>query len=274
MFKFKSARPYWEQFSEYQSFDTIDAMIEQLRIFESTYELTQAAKAVLNTLKLYSKHFVGVCWLKRDEIARKAGVSLSTVKRTIKSLKESGILTIHSFNHTKRGGQTHNIYVINPIFETAEEPPNEPPQKVISDDLNTRPASDSASEPVSHKNPHKNSNTISKDISIEIDNTSVPDETVLKHVPTEFIKILEPYYSNNPKVIRDRWKTVRSALKNNLGDLYFDSWDLIRDAWKDVVTFYKRGKIKKNTDDGLGAYFYGVLNDYLMDYAIRRVFAS
>lgn len=252
MFKFRSQNPYWEQFAEYQSFDSVPAMVEQLRIFESTYELTPAAKAVLNTIKLHAKRFVGVCWLYREQIAQKAGVSLSSVKRTIKSLQESGILTVHAFNHTKRGGQTHNVYVINPIFETAQEPANEPPSEDISDDSNPSPASDSAQEPKTHKNSHTNSNKTLKDIS-------------MKGIPTEFVKLMEPFYANNQDIIRARWKTVCVAVKNNCSKFAYTSWDTIGRAWKDSVRALKRGKLKDRTDDGLGGYFYGVLCDYLMD---------
>ena len=43
----------------------------------------------------------------------------------------------------------------------------------------------------------------------------------------------------------------------------------IRDAWKETVKQYKRGKLKNATDDGIGAYFYGVLCDYLLDDWLR-----
>ena len=130
MFKFKPQNPYWTEFSSYQTFNSIDEMTDILDKFVSIYDLTPAAKAVLNTLKLYSKQFIGVCWLYQDQIASKAGVSLSTVKRVIKGLKETGLLTVHEQIHTKRGGQTHNVYVINPIFkgiDLAENLPNELP---------------------------------------------------------------------------------------------------------------------------------------------------
>ena len=67
MLKFKSKQPYWADFSSYQTFQTTEEMIAQIKLFESTYELTPAVKAVLNTIKLHAKKtFVGVCWLYRD----------------------------------------------------------------------------------------------------------------------------------------------------------------------------------------------------------------
>ena len=102
-------------------------MVAQVKLFEKTHILTPAIKAVLNTLKLHAKrYFAGVCWLKREEIAKKAKVSLASVKRAIKALKEVGILTVHPHIHTKRGGQAHNVYVINPLFKPENEPLKNP----------------------------------------------------------------------------------------------------------------------------------------------------
>lgn len=266
MFKLKSKKPYWTEFASYQSFDSVDDMVEQVKRLESTYELTPAAKAVLNTIKLHAKRFIGVCWLYREEIARKAGVSLSSVKRTIKSLQEVGFLTIHSFNHTKRGGQTHNVYVINSIFETPEEPANEPPSEDFPEALSLSVASDSDDQHQLHKNSHTNSNKT-------LNNISIGKFDILKNVPNEFIDLMEPFYANNPEIIRDRWKTVCVAVKKSCFSLSYTSFDTIRQAWTDVVKFYKRGKIKDSSEDGLGGYFYGVLCDYLTNDWIRSQFA-
>ena len=94
--RLKSKTPYWEKFSVYQSFDSVEELNACLKQFHKLYALTPAVKAVLNTLKLHSKKtYIGVCWLYREEIAKKAKVSLASVKRAIKELKEIGILTVH-----------------------------------------------------------------------------------------------------------------------------------------------------------------------------------
>ena len=262
MLKLRTNKPYWAEFSSYQSFDSVDSMLEQIKIFESTYDLTPSIKAVLNTLKLHSKRFVGVCWLYREEIAKKAKVSLSSVKRAIKALKDAGIISVHNYIHTKRGGQTHNIYVINSIFEPELEPANEPP---LTDILKPETSvvstvCDDQQEP--YKNSHTNSNTKDNNISIE-------KSDVLKHIPNEFIDLMEPFYANNPEIILARWKTVCVAVKKSCISLAYTSWETIGQAWKDVVKFYKRGKIKNSSDNGLGGYFYGVLCDYLMNDFLR-----
>ena len=216
--KKKTKEEYWHQFSSYQTFQTTEEMIAQIKLFESTYELTPAVKAVLNTIKLHAKKtFVGVCWLYREEIAKKAKVSLGSVKRAIKLLKESGILSVYTHIHTKRGGQSHNVYVINPIFETPNLPANEPPSEEVPEPSETVVAQDSDDRPQTHKNPHTNSNTKT------LNHLSIKRDDELKFIPNEFIDLLEPFYANQPKIIRDRWKTVCVAAQTKWSyDEYFE----------------------------------------------------
>lgn len=282
MFKFKSAAAYWEKFATYQSFASVDEMNALVTRFTSTYDLPSAAASVLNTIKLHAKRYIGVCWLYREEIARKAGVSLSSVNRAIKALKETGILTVHHTIHTKRGGQTHSVYVINREFEGAElaqeetpiEPANETPSASEKVSEKPRRTSVPADRTRPYKNLHKNSNiNIKKINSIKIENNESSADEILKSVPTEFIAIMRPYYENAPEVIAARWKTACVAIKRNCVSLAFTSWDTIGQAWRDVVRQYKQRKIHNASDDGLGGYFYGVLCDYLMDDYLRKVWA-
>lgn len=297
MFKFKSASAYWEKFSAYQTFTNVDEMDAVVKRFVSVYELTSAAEAVLNTIKLHAKRFVGVCWLYREEIARKAGVSLSSVNRAIKALKETGILTVHHTIHTKRGGQTHSVYVINRDFvgaemaalpsressmESAHESANETPLAAEKVAEKPRRTSVSADRRQVHTDLHTNSNTnikpnkdttcnkVKSSNSINIDNNESDAEEILKSVPDEFVALMKPYYDGSPHVIAARWKTACVAIKKNCFSLANTSWDTIGQAWRDVVRQYKRRKIRNATDDGIGGYFYSVLSDYLLDEYLRK----
>lgn len=265
--RLRSKTPYWEKFSVYQSFDSVKDMNAAVKRFFQIYTATPAITAVLNTLKLHSKTYYGVCWLYRDEIAKKAKVSLSSVKRAIKELKEVGIITVHENMHTERGGKTHNVYVINPTFEGSDVPSTEtengPSTSEQKETPNPCPAQDTDVPVEQHKNLNKNSNTNLKDLSIKVDDFSIDESKYLKHVPNEFIELLEPFYGHSPKIICDRWKTVLSAVKNNCVNLSYTSWESIGAAWKGTIQALKRGRIRQATDDGIGAYFYGALCDYL-----------
>ena len=52
----------------------------------------------------------------REEIAKKAKVSLASVKRAIKTLKDSGILSVYSNIHTKKG----DLNLIDHVFRRLE----------------------------------------------------------------------------------------------------------------------------------------------------------
>lgn len=277
MFTRKSKVDYWQQFSSYQTFQTVEELNVAVKQFIAFYDLTDAIKAVLNTIKLHAKRYFGVCWLRKEKIAQKAGVSPSTVDRAIKGLKETGFLTVIPFNHTKFGRRTHNIYILNPFQEVAEEAnsiesdnvpqevANEVAQESFEEPSKPYPAKDSDDRAQTHKNPHTNSNTKPKN------HLSIKRVDELKFVPSEFIDLMEPFYANNPEIIRERWKTVCVAAKRSGLSAKTASFDSIGQAWKDVVRFYKRGKIKNSTDDGIGGYFYGVLCDYLLNDCLRSL---
>lgn len=262
-------KDYWKQFTSYQTFTSIKDLNTAVRKFESIYDLTDAIKAVLNTIKLHSKQIFGVCWLRKEKIAQKAKVSLSSVDRAIKGLKETGFLKVVAFNHTKFGRQTHNVYILNPNFDVPEEVhsvvpddvplevPNEVAQKT-SEESET-PVVPTVCEPETQ--PYKNSHTNS--------NKTLKDNTSIKRIPNEFLNLMKPFYANDQEIIRARWKTVCVAAKKSCEGIRNVSWDLVGQAWKDTVSFLKRGRIKNSSDDGIGGYFYGVLCDYLMDNWLR-----
>ena len=268
-------KDYWKQFISYQTFTSIKDLNAAVRKFESIYDLTDAIKAVLNTIKLHSKQIFGVCWLRKEKIAQKAKVSPSSVDRAIKGLKETGFLKVVPFNHTKFCRQTNNIYKLNPNFDVPEEVhsvvpddiPLEVPNEVAQEtpEEPETPVAPTVCEIGSH--PYKNSHTNSNKQTLKI---SIDKFDILKNVPNEFIDLMEPFYANSPEIIRDRWKTVLSAAKKSCNGVRQASFETIGQAWKDVVKFYKRGKIKNATDDGIGAYFYGVLCDYLMNDWLRK----
>jgi len=266
MFKKKSSDPYWKQFSSYQTFQTAADLNVAVKQFESSYDLTDAIKAVLNTIKLHAKRYFGVCWLRKEKIAQKAKVSPSTVDRAIKGLKETGFLTVVPFNHTKFGRQTHNVYILNPIFEAPEEVANEVALEEEKEASKPCPVKDSDIPDQPHKNSNTNPNT-------SLNHLSIKKHDELKFIPNEFIDLMEPFYANNPEIIRDRWKTVCVAVKKSCISLSYTSFDTIGQAWNDVVRSYKRNKIKDSSDDGLGGYFYGVLCDYLTNDWLRYQFA-
>lgn len=271
MLKLKTHSQYYEAYSAYQTFDSVADMIDTIKRFTAAYVLTDAVEAVLNTIKLHAKNYIGACWLKRREIARKAGVSLSSVDRAVSELKESGILTVHNKIHTKRGGKAPNVYVINCLSDESNKPSNDASLLVEIESSKPRvPTVTDRCERV-HKNFNKALNnkdlkSIKIDKDLYVDDVLTTDSTSqsqksdqLKSIPAEFIAIMEPFYANSPQIIADRYKTTCIAIKKTCGSIANTSWADVADAWKATVQRYKRSKINNATDDGLGGYFYATL---------------
>lgn len=286
MLKLRAKSQYYEAFAKFQTFSTVKEMFDTIKRFVATYELTPSIESVLNTIKLHAKNYVGVCWLYREQIAEKAKVSLSSVDRAIAALKEVGILTVHNMIHTKRGGKTHNVYVINNTFsidheesqEESYEESNDASLDLLEDDSKPCYTSVSGYEN-SNENSYKNLNTNShtdSDINIEspinIDNKgidNVDEHEKLKYIPQDFLEIMNPYYANSPDVIASRWKTTCIALKRYELKLN-DAIDTVKQSWKLVVNRYKKNLIKNATDDNLGGYYYRVLYDMLFSDALKK----
>lgn len=97
---------------ELQSFESIEEMNRHMDLHYLALKdiLTDSFDRVFHVLKKYSCKAAGVCWLKQDNLAAQAEVSTKTVERTLKLLKDTGVLKIY---HTKRGnGLNGNCYYV------------------------------------------------------------------------------------------------------------------------------------------------------------------
>lgn len=270
---------YWTEFATYQSFNNEQDLFSAVSAVEQMYDLSDSAKAVLNTLKLHSQHIYGVCWLKVAEIAKKASLSIRQVHRVLKELRDALIITTISKIHTTRGGKAPNVYVINPCGQPVDNSSNEAADTsevispVVLDGISYKTPEAlprKAETPVqpTHKNldTDLDSNSNSNQEKDKRTSLRVPEdfdtqsyEVVLKDIPTEFINIMKPYYGHQPDVIIKRWQTTQKACTYGATSIEYVSWATIKDAWVTTVRAYKLNKVKDSTDHGLGGYYYAVL---------------
>lgn len=104
-----------------QSFTSVEEMNKQMNFHYRHIKelLTPSFDQVFHLLKKYSCKVPGVCWLKQGTIAQDLNVSIKTVERAIKFLKEQHIIKIY---HTKRGNLNANsYYVFQPCTKFLEE---------------------------------------------------------------------------------------------------------------------------------------------------------
>jgi hypothetical protein len=76
--------------------------------------LTRCIDSVFHLIKKYACRVAGVCWLKQEKLAELAKVSVKTVERAVKFLKDHGVVKIY---HTKQsnGLNGHSYYVLQPF---------------------------------------------------------------------------------------------------------------------------------------------------------------
>lgn len=98
---------------DYQTFESVKDM--DRTIYEYNKELSASLYETLRLLSQYSCKVVGVSHIKIKTIADKLGVSIATVKRRIKALKDNGYITVLNTIRRKKGGKGANAYVINTV---------------------------------------------------------------------------------------------------------------------------------------------------------------
>ncbi|QYA43649.1 helix-turn-helix domain-containing protein (plasmid) [Macrococcoides bohemicum] len=96
---------------DYQTFETVKDM--DATIYEYNKELNASLYETLRLLSQYSCKVVGVSHIKVKTIADRLDVSIATVKRRIKALKELGMITVINTFRRVKGGKGANAYVIN-----------------------------------------------------------------------------------------------------------------------------------------------------------------
>ena len=88
-------------------------------------KLSKSAFKVYSFLSMGANNTTRSCYHSKDTIAKKCGVSLSTVTRAIKDLCDKGLLEIKR-RFREHGRQTTNLYILidNPQLKLGAEQPN------------------------------------------------------------------------------------------------------------------------------------------------------
>lgn len=238
-----------EKLEKYKTFDSVQSLSNNVNLFVSKHHLTKSALRILRLIEWYSRKNLGACWLKVKTICEKVGVSDSTVRRSIRKLKELGILKTVTTTRELSGGDGANIYIILPVDNAVDSA--EMTDRTDSENTEESMVEEVKSETkyVSTKDVTKKEKEYEKD---EFDHTYVRD-----FVPAEFVKVAKRY-SDNAVVIEKLWKKVLMCVKNHTTALsgYED------ESIKVAVTAFKQSVFaaKQNSIRGsFYGYFYGVL---------------
>ncbi|MHC0039713.1 hypothetical protein [Pseudoneobacillus sp. C159] len=101
---------------ELQSFSSVDELNHHMNLHYLSFKglISKSCNTVFHLIKKYACRVAGVCWIKQDKLAVLADVSVKTVERAMKFLKERGVLKVY---YTKRsnGLNGHSYYVLQPF---------------------------------------------------------------------------------------------------------------------------------------------------------------
>ncbi|MBA2869960.1 putative transcriptional regulator [Anoxybacillus calidus] len=260
----------YTQYRQLQSFDCIQAMNQAIRQFLYTYghELSASAIEVLKTLSRHACDIVGVAFMKVETLAALVGKSVRTVQRALKTLEQYGIIKRIPTTRTTgkhKGGNGHNVYVIQSVKDVKELPSDMPPvtpemsprQEASDADVPSDQAAQKPAETMSCETAHSRLNN--KD-----DITSEPPATLDESftpgiVPEEFTNTVAPFF-RSADAIFDLYRRVLIAYRRSKLDRPIEEvLDTVIKAFKQTVFAQKRGRIRST----FNGYFYRILEAML-----------
>ncbi|WP_031407353.1 helix-turn-helix domain-containing protein [Geobacillus vulcani] len=269
----------YTQYRELQSFDCVQAMNRTIRQFLYTHghELSESAVEVLKTLSRHACDIVGVAFPKVETLAKLVGKSVRTVQRALATLEQYGIIkripTIRT-NGKHRGGNGHNVYVIQPIENVKELPadtvdtprvtPQMSPRQEASDaDVPSAQAAQKPAETMLGETMYSRLKDKNKD-----DMTLEPSEPTLEQldesftpdiVPEEFVNTVAPFFRSADAIFELYRRVLIAHRRSKLDKPVEDVIGTVIKAFKQTVFAQKRGRIRST----FNGYFYRILEAML-----------
>lgn len=215
-----------------QSFDSVEAMNEAVKMHKEKFELGARDVAILDAISRYACKIPGVCYLRKQGIAEEAGFkSKRTAIRACKRLEELGIIKQFATRRvTGDQRQSANIIVIQPAEEFPEkvEEKLESPQEVTPESHAKKALPESLPK----------TNTI-KDTMLE---TEMRLKKGLRStMPTEIFDAFTPFFD-----AKGIYETYGILLRAKV-DADFRLEDYVNrfvDSFYNVIRLYKWGKVR------------------------------
>ncbi|MBB6281815.1 helix-turn-helix domain-containing protein [Geobacillus subterraneus] len=269
----------YTQYKQLQSFECIEAMNQAIRRFLYTYghELSESVVEVLKTLSRHACEIVGVAFPKVETIATIVGKSIRTVQRALATLEQYGIIkripTIRT-NGKHKGGNGHNVYVIQPVENVKELPANtvdtprvtpqmSPRQEASDVDVSSAQAAQKPAETMLCETVYSRLKNKNKD-----DMTSAPSEPTLEQldesftpgiVPEAFVNTVAPFFRSADAIFELYRRVLIAYRRSKLDKPVEDVIDTIVKAFKQTVFAQKKGRIRAT----FNGYFYRILEAML-----------
>ncbi|UDK98387.1 helix-turn-helix domain-containing protein [Lysinibacillus sphaericus] len=240
---------------DYEAFETVSELNEYIHNVLTQFDLKKTERELVWLLSGHSVKIKGVCWLKVQTMADMLGKSYKTIQRSLKRLKELGIIERVEQFRPARGGHSSFLTVFRPTALTEREEALEPAPESTQDD------SDSI-ETFSFKSIKSLNNKYVKE--------PVLDYSFLRnsHIPEEFIHAVKPFF-DSAKEIYQLWGKVIATSRRYAPDVIDIAHitDIAIDAFKQTVFAHKMSKIRKT----FKGYFWGTLSGIFSAEQRRRV---
>lgn len=204
---------------DYQTFESLNDMNEHVAIHLENNYLNQNTVKVLEYISKLASHHNGACRALYATIASKLDVSVATVNRCVKSLKESKIIAVFSQRRrTLRGGSSSNVITILP-FDSSHD---------ISRDSSpiTKKTEDNFTESKDEDECNSPSNLLTNSKSTDLSNVNTDSE--LNNLMIEFIskginkamymKALEETKARKPAKLVNYMRRVLENISKNIAN--------------------------------------------------------
>lgn len=286
-------RHFCQTYKAYQSFSSVEAMKESMRLFRSAkgFLLSPSCLEILKYLERMSTHVVGVSWMNFDTIANEINVSLKTVQRCVNTLMEEGILE-REHRKDRKGGR-RSLLILKPF--QPEQPDSEHffvEAVQLDDQLNVQllegekePSNPSvATVSVDQNDVHKKVINLSLNVEEQRKKNNVKEtatsqfQSLTSNLIDKFLtRTIPDYFKDairmqvNPKMLRTLWdKTVMCHRECNVKPKIVLT-DIVEDAWQTAFKLMKQKKMEKqgNFEDNLIGFYYGILRRMLKDFALE-----
>jgi len=220
-----------EKLNALQSFTSIKEMDQAIREHRKNNHLSQTEKEVLFTLSQYSVKYIGVSYLRKNNIAAAVGKSRRTIIRVCNRLEELGVIKQYQTKRiTGDRRQSVNIIVIQPL------------QRPKKEDVTTEVAQPKTPTQA------KNINNTYKDTGSQEKCTPPSINEIIKKglahaLPEKIFTALAPFF--NGKELYDIYGVLlRAKAKVNPTLRIEEHHEDYVGAFYNVVRLYKKGKVK------------------------------
>ncbi|MCP3025392.1 helix-turn-helix domain-containing protein [Halobacillus sp. A5] len=253
----------YKHLSKFTSTEELNLSIRGF-LYKFKYELNETIISIYRLIANHAVKFTGICFMKYSTIAKQINKSESTVKRSLKVLKDLKALEVHRTTRTSgrvRGGFGHNVFVLcdmsNELSKMNHRQNDEKLCEVQSEHFKN-------SEETS---PAESGNLLDKRSSNNVGNKGQLNHTYLPDtIPNEFVEVVKPFF-NNASDIYTLWLRVQNVCKSVKLKQSSETYvNIAIQVFKGAVFMQKNNKIRTSFIQ----YFYGGLKARLLKQASKE----